>query len=293
MERRAIIPKVRAFLGRVELDLVQVAGEMADRMEVINIYTPVLELPAGNLEGLVILDGIYPRRSVPLDFEFASSSTVVSINGHDVKSSHEKNIRLSVPPTVPKRNASASYRLRAETSAGNSYTYTFSGLSPDGWQGSIVVDNPPPGQPADPSHRRPDGRNDLNGATGLLLAFVDYLIRGDAEAAYRLCALEYRSIVRLEEFRAAISNYACSLAHETKVHSGADALRPCSVVTESVYVDGPTDESVETVSEQRGFNDFFTVAPTPEGYAILEFHLHRFQRRVDQDGGGLEYPLLI
>ena len=63
------------------LELSQVAGRMADQMELINLYTPVGALPSGNLEAHVILDGLYPNRGVPLVFEFGPSSEVTSING--------------------------------------------------------------------------------------------------------------------------------------------------------------------------------------------------------------------
>ena len=198
-----------------------------------------------------------------------------------------------MPATIPKRNAASSYRLVVETSTGSSYTYDFSCLGPDVWQGALVVDNPPPGQPADPSDKRPDGRDDVSGADGLLLPFVDYLIRGDFQAAYGLCALEYRSVVVLAEFRAGQLKYTNNSLHETKVHSGADARRLASVVTETVYGGERLGDGNSAALEQRGFNGFFTVAPTPGGYGILDFHLRRFRHRLAREGDGPEHPLLI
>lgn len=283
----AIVPQIRAYLGRVELELAQVGSQMADGMELVEIYVPVRALPASNLDGQVIVDGLYPDHGVALDFELVASERVTSVNGHEVTNSIGAVTRISVPPTIPKQGATASYRLRVENSKEGIYNFVFNCLSPDVWQGSLVVDNAPAGQPPAPSDKRPDGRNDRVGANALLLPFLDHLLRGDFEAAYQLCASEYRSIVPLEEFRVGVPRYASRPIHQSKAHSGADPLRVSCVVTETVYGDDDPE------ADQSGFNSFFTVAPTPEGYAILDFHLHPFQRRRTQDDSGPDYPLLV
>ena len=296
MNERFIVTQIRAFLGRIELELAQVAGVEIHQMEANNIYIPVGALSASDLEAQVILDDLYPQRGVPLEFEFHSLREVASINNRDIGSLGEEPARLSVPPTIPRRQAVPIYRLLVGMANGKSHTFNFGCLSPGVWQGSTLVEHPPPDQPVNPSDRRPDTRIDIIGANQLLLPFIDYLILGDNQGAYKLCAEEYRAAVRFEDFRARLPRYLVSRAdnvYETKVHSGVDVRYPCSVVTETLYRDRRQHDEDSESGEDFGFNGFFTVAPRHQGYAILDFQLHRFRHRRRRDDGEHDWPLLI